>query len=116
MTTLQKPKAAKFPMNQSLITLPVLFDQVNKKGLESGFDMASDTKAGSLLRTLVASKPHGRFLELGTGILVLHSVGCWPEGHAEKAEKLTQQLAGHTDLIVSMIQWSTGIILATKAG
>ena len=31
------------------------------------FDMASDYRTGALLRTLVASKPGGRFLELGTG-------------------------------------------------
>ena len=192
-------------MDQLIITPPVILDKVNKKGRESGFDMASDIKAGWLLRTLVASKPGGRFLELGTGIgaslcwmldgmdgestlvsvdndqelisfsdqlfgndprltlvckdgkewindyqgpgfdlvfadawpgkysclektLALVRVGGfyviddmlpqpnWPDGHAEKAEKLTQHLAGRTDLIVSMIQWSTGIILATKAG
>ncbi len=32
-----------------------------------GFDMASDPRTGSLLRTLAACKPNGRFLELGTG-------------------------------------------------
>lgn len=32
-----------------------------------GFTMASEPKTGSLLRTLAASKPGGRFLELGTG-------------------------------------------------
>jgi len=32
-----------------------------------GFGMASDRKTGSLLRVLAASKPGGRFLELGTG-------------------------------------------------
>lgn len=32
-----------------------------------GFGMASDLLTGSLLRTLAASKPGGRFLELGTG-------------------------------------------------
>ncbi len=32
-----------------------------------GFDMASDPRTGALLRTLAASKPKGRFLELGTG-------------------------------------------------
>lgn len=31
------------------------------------FDMASDPRTGALLRTLAASKPNGRFLELGTG-------------------------------------------------
>lgn len=33
----------------------------------SGFNMASDALTCSLLRTLAASKPSGRFLELGTG-------------------------------------------------
>jgi predicted O-methyltransferase YrrM len=32
-----------------------------------GFTMASEPKTGSLLRCLAASKPAGRFLELGTG-------------------------------------------------
>lgn len=32
-----------------------------------GFTMASESRVGSLLATLVASKPGGRFLELGTG-------------------------------------------------
>ncbi len=31
------------------------------------FDMPSDRHTGSLLRTLAASKPDGRLLELGTG-------------------------------------------------
>ena len=33
----------------------------------SGFTMPSERKTGSLLRTLAATKPGGRFLELGTG-------------------------------------------------
>src|SRR5678815_1601457 len=32
-----------------------------------GFSMNADTQAASLLRTLAATKPGGRFLELGTG-------------------------------------------------
>ena len=34
---------------------------------EAGFTMASDILTGSLLRTLAATKPSGKFLELGTG-------------------------------------------------
>ena len=34
---------------------------------EIGFRLASERKTGSLLRALAASKPGGRFLELGTG-------------------------------------------------
>lgn len=32
-----------------------------------GFDLASEARTGALLRTLAASKPGGRLLELGTG-------------------------------------------------
>ena len=32
-----------------------------------GFDMASEPKTGALLMALAATKPAGRFLELGTG-------------------------------------------------
>ena len=32
-----------------------------------GFDMPSEPKTGALLKTLAASKPNGRFLEIGTG-------------------------------------------------
>ena len=32
-----------------------------------GFSMASEPKTGALLAALAASKPGGRFLELGTG-------------------------------------------------
>ena len=39
-----------------------------QQGTESlGFSLASEPLVGALLRTLVASKPAGRFLELGTG-------------------------------------------------
>ena len=34
---------------------------------ELGFDMPSEPRTGALLRTLAASKPGGRLLELGTG-------------------------------------------------
>ncbi|MGW9684676.1 O-methyltransferase [Flagellimonas sp. 2504JD1-5] len=42
--------------------------QIQLKSQEIGFSMPSDELVGSLLRTLVASKPNGNFLELGSGI------------------------------------------------
>lgn len=39
-----------------------------RKSEEIGFTMPSDLYIGTLLKTLVASKPSGNFLELGTGI------------------------------------------------
>lgn len=46
---------------------PLLLDQIIAETLALGFDMGSEPFTGELLRTLAASKPNGRFLELGTG-------------------------------------------------
>lgn len=46
---------------------PKAYQQINAATKASGFDMASDVLTCSLLKTLAASKPSGRFLELGTG-------------------------------------------------
>jgi predicted O-methyltransferase YrrM len=40
---------------------------IKKRTTEIQFSMASGTLVGAMLRVLVASKPNGRFLELGTG-------------------------------------------------
>jgi len=40
---------------------------IEKESKAVGFNQISDSKVGSLLSTLCASKPRGRFLELGTG-------------------------------------------------
>ena len=56
-------------MHQFKITiLPELYPSLLAKSNEIGFTMSSDTYVGSLLKTLVASKPNGNILELGTGI------------------------------------------------
>lgn len=47
--------------------LPTTYQDIDQATRLSGFTMASDVLTGSLLRTLAASKPSGRFLELGTG-------------------------------------------------
>ena len=49
------------------ITLPESFEAIQRKSEEIQFSMPSDLQTGSLLRTLVSSKPGGSFLELGTG-------------------------------------------------
>ncbi|WP_276374972.1 class I SAM-dependent methyltransferase [Chryseolinea sp. H1M3-3] len=46
---------------------PKFYDQILEATNASGFSMASDMMTCSLLRTLAASKPGGKFLELGTG-------------------------------------------------
>ena len=47
---------------------PKLHATIEAKCQEIGFTMPSDVYIGTLLKTLVASKPSGNFLELGTGI------------------------------------------------
>ena len=51
-------------INQSL---PEAYLAIEKATKESGFTMPSDMLTCSLLRSLAASKPGGKFLELGTG-------------------------------------------------
>jgi predicted O-methyltransferase YrrM len=47
--------------------LPQAYNDILVATKASGFTMASDILTCSLLRTLAASKPSGKFLELGTG-------------------------------------------------
>jgi predicted O-methyltransferase YrrM len=47
--------------------IPVQYKNIEVATKELSFNMASDLYTGSLLKTLVASKPNGRVLELGTG-------------------------------------------------
>lgn len=47
---------------------PETYQQLLQRSEALGFSMPSDILIGTLLKTLVASKPRGRFLELGTGM------------------------------------------------
>src|SRR5258706_7271047 len=51
-------------INQSY---PKTYSIIDAESRASGFTMASDPLTGTLLRTFAASKPAGKFLELGTG-------------------------------------------------
>ena len=47
---------------------PAVVKELAQAAATFGFTMSSDQLTGSLLRTLVASKPAGEILELGTGV------------------------------------------------
>ena len=47
--------------------IPAQYEGIANATRAIDFNMASDLYTGSLLKTLTASKPSGRFLELGTG-------------------------------------------------
>jgi predicted O-methyltransferase YrrM len=49
------------------IRLPAVMEAILRDTEQIGFTMASEPQTGALLRVLAASKPGGRFLELGTG-------------------------------------------------
>jgi predicted O-methyltransferase YrrM len=46
---------------------PTALEAILRETANVGFSMPSEPQTGSFLRTLAASKPAGRFLELGTG-------------------------------------------------
>ncbi len=183
--------------------IPNAYTEIDTETKSSGFTMASDVLTCSLLRTLAASKPAGKFLELGTGTglstswildgmdtastltsidnepsfleIAMRNLGAdnrlslvltdgeiwveenknekfdyifadtwhgkyllldnvlsmlnkgglyiiddmlpqpnWPDGHAEKAEKLVAVLEAREDLLLTKQAWATGIIIAVK--
>ena len=185
------------------IDMPVEYEAIAAATKSLSFNMASDLYTGSLLKTLVASKPGGTILELGTGsglatswivsgmskdaVLVtvennevLLSIAQknlrdkrikfvsedgynwlkeyrgekfdlifadampgkydlfeeafsllkeggfyiiddmlpqsnWPNGHSERVEAFIDHLESREDVILTKLNWSTGIIIAVKS-
>ena len=54
-------------MNDNNIVLPKFYSEIKSSSEKIAFSMPSDLQTGSLLRTLIATKKDGHFLELGTG-------------------------------------------------
>jgi predicted O-methyltransferase YrrM len=54
-------------MNNTPIHTPRAIHQIKEASQTLGFTMNCDDLTGNLLKTLAASKPGGRLLELGTG-------------------------------------------------
>ena len=52
----------------NILDKPSIHPHILAKSIEIGFTMPSDLYIGSLLKTLISSKPNSNFLELGTGI------------------------------------------------
>ena len=187
----------------NILDKPNIHAEIENKSKEIGFTMPSDLYIGSLLKTLITSKPKSNILELGTGIglslswmidgldseskiisvdndpklieiavnyfsqderveiiyadatdwiknynedkfdlvfadawpgkyseieeiLDLIKVGGmyviddmlaqpnWPDGHQESVDNLIEYLENRKDLNLTKMNWSTGIIIATK--
>jgi predicted O-methyltransferase YrrM len=69
----------------SFIHPPSKLARIAERTASIGFGMASEPRTGALLRTLAASKPGGRLLELGTGTGV---ATCWPLDGMDNASNL----------------------------
>lgn len=54
-------------LNNTLFSYPARLEAIINQTLALGFDMSSEPRTGTMLKMLAASKPGGRFLELGTG-------------------------------------------------
>lgn len=54
-------------MKQQNTRYPKQYQVIHQATQARGFDQLSDSKVGSLLATVAATKPRGQFLELGTG-------------------------------------------------
>jgi predicted O-methyltransferase YrrM len=186
----------------TILRMPETYNKIMEATTEMRFNMASDRYTGSLLKTLAAAKPAGRFLELGTGTglatswiaagmdeqsslvslennallievarkyiadrrvaLVLtdayewilnydgpqfdfifadampgkfdlfdETIGFlsrggfyiiddmlpqpnWPAGHEEKVEDFIKQMEQRDDLLITKLNWSTGIMIVVK--
>ena len=184
------------------LNIPVQYENIAEATKAIDFNMASDMQTGSLLKTLAASKPSGRILELGTGtglatswiidgmdqasrLITIENNGLlldiarralndirvefvladgyewlqhysggkfdlvfadampgkyelfdetiglvkpggfyiiddmlpqlnWPEGHSNKVERFIEELDKRKDVILTKLNWSTGIIIVTK--
>lgn len=68
---------------------------------------------------------HGKYLLLDEVLEMLNIGGLyivddmlpqpnWPDGHAEKAEKFIEKLESYPFLNITKLNWSTGIIVATR--
>jgi len=68
---------------------------------------------------------HGKYLLLDEAIDMLNKGGLyiiddmlpqpnWPEGHHEKANNLVKDLEARKDLLLTKLDWATGIIIAVK--
>lgn len=83
LTDQSKPRPLNM-RNLNHIQPPITFEAIANDSKALGFDMPSEIEVCALLRTLVATKPAGRCLELGTGTGLATSWladGLGPSGH-----------------------------------
>ena len=95
-----------------------------KLELIDGEEWVADNE-GARFDFIFADTWHGKYLMLDEVLQMLKIGGLyivddmllqpnWPEGHAEKAEKFVEKLESMPFLQLTKLNWSTGIIVATR--
>lgn len=84
-----------------ILNIPLIHPQIEKVCAETKFTMPSDLYIGSLLKTLIRSKPMSNILELGTGIGLSLS---WMIDGLDNSSKLTT-IDNNQDLIDNAFQF-----------
>ena len=80
---------------------------------------------GATFDFIFADTWHGKYLMLEEALTLLKPGGLyviddmlpqdnWPEGHAQKAIKVTETLEDRPDLATTQLHWASGIIICTK--
>ncbi|GAB2984965.1 hypothetical protein GCM10027049_24060 [Mucilaginibacter puniceus] len=88
-------------LNDQNIIVPKYYEQLKSESEKLGFNMPSDLQTGSLLRALAASKPGGRFLDLGTGTGL--SLAWLAEGADSKSSLYTVDNSAHWQKVAKAI-------------
>jgi hypothetical protein len=90
-----------------------------------GFNMASELLGCSMLRSLAASKPAGKYRLVDETLALLKPGGFyvvddmrpqpnWPEGHNLKAAGLIDSLERRDDVVLTKLSWASGLVIAVK--
>ena len=87
-----------------LNNIPAKYPQIATKCKEIEFSMPSDLYIGSLLKTIIASKPNAKLLELGTKIGF--SLWWMIDG--------MENLENRDEINLAKFNWSAGVIAVTK--
>lgn len=102
---------------------PAAYKLIDDETKASGFTMASDVLTCSLLSTLAASKPAGKFLELGTGTGLStawlldgmdHTSTLTSVDHDERFLGIARTYLGHDSRLTLMLQDGEDWVTANK--
>ena len=102
-------------MDDIVKIIPRNYNEILQKSEEVGFTMSSDLYIGALLKILVASKPSGNFLELGTGLGL--SLSWISDGMDETSKVISvDNDSKFTDLVTGFFQNNKNVFIFCADG